>query len=403
MARFCSIPLVAGVVAACAIPLAVLVAQRRDSYWQWVGWSFTQGGGFRPTVLLKLGYYLLDQDVLSPGRGLDIPTSLAGQVAVITGSTQGIGYEAAKRFHALGAHVVISGRTQATCEERAAMLRSLGGPGQATGMSVQLDDLDDVRRFAAELLGKFKKVDFLILNAAMSAARMPDPKYYVTKHGHDRVYTANYLSGFLLVRLLLPKLVPGGTVIFVSSVVMWSAIFDLLSPAGGRVAWELLPQVDIYQQYQVSKLALCVCLRDALARRIPKHRLKLGSMVPGFIKTNMTLGSWANPNYRPGYYGWLAPTEEGGRLLFESAFATLPHEKDFMYPFWFPTSIYGRFRAATEWSTRVGISGYFVQPQNYQRLFGMQLHAGLSPECDIKSEHQLWVWSSNATGLPEKL
>lgn len=353
-------------------------------------------------LMLKVASLLLDDEELREGRGLDVPAQLNGKVAIVTGSTQGIGFEAAKLFYKLGAHVVISGRSQAVSEARASALHELGGPGMTTGMGLELEDFGDVRRFVAEVSSKFKAVDYLLLNAATSAVRIPE--LLVAKSGFDRVYMANYLSNFLLVRLLAPRLAPGGTVVLVSSVVMWGAMFDLLMPPGGRVPWENRTDLDIYQQYQVSKLALCVCFRDSLRSSLGPRGVNIRSMVPGFIVTNMTEGVWRSPHYRPWAYLWLAPTEVGGRLLFESAFATpLPPDHDFLYAFWFPSKVFRPMRAQADWQFRASIASFFPQAQAYQRLFGMRLHSSVSPECDEATRTALWSWSSNATGLDHGL
>mmetsp|Transcript_116376 Transcript_116376/g.362487 ORF Transcript_116376/g.362487 Transcript_116376/m.362487 type:complete len:405 (-) Transcript_116376:156-1370(-) len=367
-----------------------------------VAWCLTKPGGVVPVTLLKLAALLLDDEELRPGRGLDVPGSLAGKVALITGSTQGIGFEAAKLFHGRGAHVVVSGRSQANSEARASMLRAMGGPGEATGMGVNLEDFEDVRRFAAAVSSRFEAVDYLLLNAAASATR--EPGMIVAKSGHDRSYVANYLSNFLLVRLLAPQIPPGGSVVLVSSVVMWAAMFDFLMPPGGRVPWEYRTDVDVYQQYQVAKLALCVCFRDSLGKTLGRRGVRIRSMVPGYIITNMTAGAWMHPSYKPWAYHRLARTEVGGRLLFESAFATpLAPDHDFLYAFWFPSHIFRPLRSQALWEFRVSISGFFPQAQAYQWLYGMRLHSSVSPECDEPTQNSLWSWSSNATGLADEM
>jgi hypothetical protein len=56
----------------------------------------------------------LEGSILREGRGLHVPSSLEGRVALVTGSTKGCGYYAAKRFHGLGAEVIITGRSDAS-------------------------------------------------------------------------------------------------------------------------------------------------------------------------------------------------------------------------------------------------------------------------------------------------
>eukprot|EP00415_Alexandrium_ostenfeldii_P003191 UN3191 len=126
-------------------------------------------------------------------------------------------------------------------------------------------------------------------------------------------------------------------------------------------------------------------------------------MDPGYIETNMTRGVWTHPLYKPDVYHWFAKADVGGRLLFETAFATpLAPDHDFFYAFWFPSEVFRPLRPHVLWQFRVGIAGFFTQPQMYQRLFGMRLHSSVSPECDEPTRRALWSWSSNATGLVEE-
>ncbi|CAK0814726.1 unnamed protein product, partial [Prorocentrum cordatum] len=64
-----------------------------------------------------------DGTKLVPGRDFRVPSSLEGKVAMITGSTQGIGLGMAKRFHGLGADAVLSGRSAKSCSKAVAEVR----------------------------------------------------------------------------------------------------------------------------------------------------------------------------------------------------------------------------------------------------------------------------------------
>ncbi|CAK0794245.1 unnamed protein product [Prorocentrum cordatum] len=81
----------------------------------------------------------LDGSRLRKGHGLELPQGqgLTGKVAVITGSTKGIGFQAARRFHSHGAHVVLSGRKRMDVDSAAAYVRSYSeAAGRAFGGTV---------------------------------------------------------------------------------------------------------------------------------------------------------------------------------------------------------------------------------------------------------------------------
>ena len=91
---------------------------------------------------------------------------MSGRVAVVTGSTKGMGLEMARALGASGARVVVSGRDAVVSEKVAAELKSEGI--DATGLACDIADTASVRAFADRVLETFGRVDALVLNAAGS-------------------------------------------------------------------------------------------------------------------------------------------------------------------------------------------------------------------------------------------
>jgi len=171
----------------------------------------------------------LDGSRLRKGRGLELPEgqSLQGKVAVITGSTKGIGFRAARRFHSHGAHVVLSGRKRMDTNSAAAYVRSYSeAAGQALGIPLDLADFKSVRAFAEEVVASFPVVNHLVMNAAFTTEighSSTDTKYWMSASGHSRIMAANHLGHFLLTMLLAPYLAQDGSIVMVASMGAWWA------------------------------------------------------------------------------------------------------------------------------------------------------------------------------------
>ena len=88
---------------------------------------------------------------------------LAGTIVWITGSSQGIGAEAARQLAREGAHVVLSARGRARLEERAREIRAAGG--EATVVELDVTDDASVRRAVDEVLQRHGRIDVLVNNA----------------------------------------------------------------------------------------------------------------------------------------------------------------------------------------------------------------------------------------------
>lgn len=97
------------------------------------------------------------------------PFDLAGRVALVTGSTKGIGRATARVLAQAGAHVVISSRKQEECEQVAAALRDEGL--SADGRACHIGDLEAIRAMGDFLRERHGGLDVLVNNAVLSPAR----------------------------------------------------------------------------------------------------------------------------------------------------------------------------------------------------------------------------------------
>ena len=122
------------------------------------------------------------------------------QVALITGSTSGLGRELALRLGSMGTHVIVHGRNRERGMEVVAAIESAGG--SARFYAADLASLDQVRAFGEAVLGDYDELDLLINNAGIAFAQ----ERSVSEDGHELHFQVNYLSHFLLTKMLLPRL-----------------------------------------------------------------------------------------------------------------------------------------------------------------------------------------------------
>lgn len=128
----------------------------------------------------------------------------AGQrVALVTGSTDGLGREVALRLAAQGMHVVVHGRN---AERGEAVVQDIAKAGRGSARFYRADfaSLADVRRLAADLRRDYTRLDLLVNNAGVIT-----PQRQVSQDGHEMQFAVNYLAGYALSYALLPLLERG--------------------------------------------------------------------------------------------------------------------------------------------------------------------------------------------------
>lgn len=129
-------------------------------------------------------------------------SDLDGMVALVTGSTDGLGREVALRLAARGAHVIIHGRNEARGAE---VVREIEAdtPGSARFYRADFSSVDEVRALATAILRDYDRLDLLVNNAGIW---LTQGERQLSADGHELSFAVNYLSGFVLTRSLLPLL-----------------------------------------------------------------------------------------------------------------------------------------------------------------------------------------------------
>jgi len=129
-------------------------------------------------------------------------TTFADRLALVTGASRGIGAAIAETLAAAGAHVILVARTTAALEEVEERIHAAGGT--ATIAPLDLTDGESVGKLAGAVAERWKKLDILILNAAMLGSLTPvqdiDPKEY------SRLLSLNLLANQALIAAFDPLL-----------------------------------------------------------------------------------------------------------------------------------------------------------------------------------------------------
>lgn len=193
---------------------------------------------------------------------------LAGKVAIVTASTDGIGFAIAKRLCQDGAKVMISSRKQQNVD--AALQRLKDENLQAAGVVCHVAKQADRAKLIDETVKQFGGIDILVSNAAVNP-------YYGTllatpEDAWDKIFETNVKATFLLCKEIVPYLAKrgSGSIVIVSSIGGYS--YTPLSLIGA---------------YSVSKTAL-FGLTKALAPELAQDNIRVNCLAPGIIKTKFS-------------------------------------------------------------------------------------------------------------------
>ncbi|HJN94538.1 MAG TPA: SDR family NAD(P)-dependent oxidoreductase [Gammaproteobacteria bacterium] len=124
------------------------------------------------------------------------------KIALITGSTSGLGREVAFRLSAMDYFVIVHGRNQERGLEVVAQIED-SGLGGARFYAADLGSLQQVRKLGEDIVNDFDRLDVLVNNAGIGSS---PARRLVSEDGHELRFQVNYLSHFLLTHQLLPLL-----------------------------------------------------------------------------------------------------------------------------------------------------------------------------------------------------
>lgn len=140
---------------------------------------------------------------------------LANQVAVVTGAGRGIGAAIAQKLAALGAAVILCGRTRASLERTATAIRSVRG--QANVQECDVTDLGSVQKLVASVESTFRRTDILVNNAGVGS--FSTPLHELTPQAWEKLLNTNLRGVFYTIRGFAPMMIraKSGHIINISS------------------------------------------------------------------------------------------------------------------------------------------------------------------------------------------
>jgi NAD(P)-dependent dehydrogenase (short-subunit alcohol dehydrogenase family) len=200
---------------------------------------------------------------------------LSGKVAVITGSSRGIGRAIAERMAEHGARVIISSRKKQACDEVANAINDKAGKEAALAIPANISTKDDLKHLVEETNRALGKVDILVCNAASNPYY--GPLGGISDEQFRKILDNNIVANTWLINLVVPQMIErkDGAIIIISSI-------------GG------LKGSTVLGAYGISKAADMQLARN-LACEFGQHNIRVNCIAPGLIKTDFARALWENP------------------------------------------------------------------------------------------------------------
>lgn len=202
---------------------------------------------------------------MSEPLGLGLSVDLSGQVAMVTGASQGLGRTCAERLGQCGATIICVARSVEKLADTVAQIQKLGGHAEAYPCDVT--NRESVEELFSQVEEKYKRLDIVVNNAGITRdtllPRMTDAHW-------DDVIQTNLTSCFLFCRA--------------ASRIMMSAkygrIINMASVSG-------LIGNPGQTNYSASKAGM-IGLTKSLSRELGKRKVTVNAVAPGFIESDMT-------------------------------------------------------------------------------------------------------------------
>lgn len=197
------------------------------------------------------------------------------RIAVITGTTHGIGQVTARELAQAGCTVIMLCRNVPAAEAVRHDILQVAPGAHIHVVSCDLASLSSVRTAALTVRQQFEQIDLLINNAGMVSTRQR-----MSVDGFELVFATNHLGPFLLTELLRPAINASGRIINVASVVHYRGQLDLDSVTNPKARYRSIAA------YAQSKLAN-VLHTFALAQRLKDTSITVNCLHPGVVASNL--------------------------------------------------------------------------------------------------------------------
>ncbi|WP_203143216.1 SDR family NAD(P)-dependent oxidoreductase [Marinobacter mangrovi] len=189
---------------------------------------------------------------------------MTGRVALITGSTKGIGRSIAEEMARAGAKVVISSRKAEVCEQVAGELKEQGF--EAIAVPCHVGRKDDLQNLVDKTLSAWGRIDVLVCNAATNPVYGPTQD--MTDDAWDKIMDTNVKGTFWLTQMVLPHMAERGD----GQVILLSSIAGIRGNT-------------VIGTYGVSKAAEAALARNLAVEWGPKG-IRVNAIAPGLVRTD---------------------------------------------------------------------------------------------------------------------
>jgi NAD(P)-dependent dehydrogenase (short-subunit alcohol dehydrogenase family) len=200
---------------------------------------------------------------------------MTGQVALITGSSRGIGKAIAEEMAVHGAKVVISSRKQDACDALAAAINARHGAGTAIAIAANISSKDSLQNLVDETRRTFGPVTALVCNAASNPYY--GPMAGISDEQFAKILTNNIVANNWLIAMVAPDMVARG-----------AGSVTIISSIGGLKASTTIGA------YCISKAADMQLARN-LAHEHGPAGITVNCIAPGLIKTDFAKALWDDP------------------------------------------------------------------------------------------------------------
>jgi len=230
---------------------------------------------------------------------------LKNKIVLITGSTDGIGYQTAIELVKLGYHVIIHGRNREKADLTLKRIEKVTNKKNVSAVYADLSSFNQINEMVNDVSYRFNRLDVLINNAGVYK-----PERNITQEGLEETFAINYIAPFILTNLLLNLLKNGKS----------SKIVNIVS----RVHSNLFNFDDLQLEkgytgvkaYSKSKTAL-ILFTYLLADKLKNTDITVNCLHPGVINTKLLRSAFGSDG---------APLLDGAKTLIYAA--TAPELED---------------------------------------------------------------------------